>query len=208
MLDVSHFAVVRRSRADVAIQERRVCSKHPGSLGLLPYQSWVGLVNRGIPFCAPFCVFQVHLNAQVTEALSSKVLLSKKQISTSGRFAFTSGSKGGDYVFCFQNLHGSQMHRMSMTLKHGIDATDYDQLMKGKHFTELETDFTRMIDQMATLRKDFEYYKDRERESRNTTESTCERIFYFSIFGIFITCLSGVMTFFETKKEFGRHKLM
>ncbi len=97
---------------------------------------------------------------------------------------------------------------MSMTLKHGIDATDYDQLMKGKHFTELETDFTKMIDQLETLKKDFEYYKDRERESRNTTESTCERIFYFSVFGIIITCLSGVMTFFETKKEFGRHKLM
>ena len=109
-------------------------------------------------------------------------------------------------MFCFQNLHSTQLHRMSMTLKHGVEATDYDQLMKGKHFTELETDFTRMLDQVETLSKDIEYYKEREIASRNTSESTCERVMYFCIFGIIITCLSGFMSFRETKKEFVRHK--
>jgi hypothetical protein len=143
---------------------------------------------------------------QISEALTSKVLFSKKQISSSGRFSFVSSSKGGDYVFCFQNLHSTQLHRMSMTLKHGVEATDYDQLMKGKHFTELETDFTRMLDQVETLSKDIEYYKEREIASRNTSENTCERVVYFCIFGIIITCLSGFMSFRETKKEFARHK--
>ncbi len=97
---------------------------------------------------------------------------------------------------------------MSMTLKHGVDATDYHQLMKSNHLTALETDFTRMIDQASTLKKDIEYYKDRERESRNTSESTCERALYFCIFGIVVTCVSGFVSFWETKKEFKRHKYM
>jgi hypothetical protein len=150
----------------------------------------------------------VHSNVQVSEALTSKVIFSKKQISSSGRFSFVSSSKGGDYVFCFQNLHSSSVHRMSMTLKHGVDATDYDRLMKSNHLTAVETDFTRMIDQALTLRKDIEYYKDRERESRNTSESTCERALYFSIVGILVTCVSGFISFWETKKEFKRHKYM
>ena len=152
--------------------------------------------------------YVVDRSAQVTEALTSKVLFSKKQISSSGRFSFVSSSKGGDYIFCFQNLHNAQLHRMSMTLRHGVEANDYAQLMKSKHFTELETDFTRMIDQVETLKKDIEYYKEREMQSRNTSESSCERVMYFCIFGIFVTCLSGLMSFWETKKEFIRHKCM
>jgi hypothetical protein len=97
---------------------------------------------------------------------------------------------------------------MSMTLKHGVDATDYEQLMKGKHFTDLETELTRMLDQVQTLTKDIEYYKEREHQSRNTSENTCERVLYFCIFGIVITCLSGFISFRETKKEFVRHKCM
>jgi hypothetical protein len=150
----------------------------------------------------------VQFNVQVSEALTSKVIFSKKQVSSSGRFSFVSSSKGGDYVFCFQNLHSSSVHRMSMTLKHGVDATDYDQLMKTNHLTTVETEFTRMIDQASTLRKDIEYYKDRERESRNTSENTCERALYFCMLGIVVTLVSGFVSFWETRKEFKRHKYM
>ncbi len=139
--------------------------------------------------------------------MTSKVLFSKKQISSSGRFSFVTSAKGGDYIFCFQNMHNTQLHRMSITLKHGVDATDYHELMKSKHLTELETDFTRMIDQVATLKKDIEYFKDREVASRNTSESNCERTLFFCIFGIIVTCLSGFMSYRETKRELIRHKL-
>ncbi len=148
-----------------------------------------------------------YTDIQVSESTTSAVLFSKKQISSSGRFSFVTSSKGGDYIFCFQNLHSTELHRMSMTLKHGVDATDYHDLMKSKHFTELETDFTRMIDQVATLKKDLDYFKNREIASRNTSESNCERTLVFCIFGIIVTCLSGFIFYRETKKELVRHKL-
>lgn len=95
---------------------------------------------------------------------------------------------------------------MSITLKHGVDATDYHQLAKGKHFTVLETEFTRMIDQVQNLKKDIEYYKDRELRSRITTESNCERVMYFCLVGILATCVSGFLSFMETKKQLKRLK--
>jgi hypothetical protein len=59
---------------------------------------------------------------QLQPSLSSRLLPSSRswQISSSGRFSFVTSAKGGDYIFFFQNMHNTQLHRMSMTLKHRV----------------------------------------------------------------------------------------
>eukprot|EP00960_Hanusia_phi_P053748 762440-Hanusia_phi.AAC.2 len=57
-----------------------------------------------------------------------------------GKFAFTTASTG-DYIVCFHNKGGLEFmtqRRVTLVLKHGIDARDYSQVMKEEHLSGVQ----------------------------------------------------------------------
>jgi hypothetical protein len=60
---------------------------------------------------------------------------------TNGTFAFTT-TIAGDYIVCFHNLGNPTTHpqsrRVTIDLKHGVDAQDYSKVMRAEHLTPLQ----------------------------------------------------------------------
>nr|KAF6419569.1 transmembrane p24 trafficking protein 4 [Rousettus aegyptiacus] len=114
-----------------------------------------------------------------------KVVLSR-QYGSEGRFTFTSHTPG-DHQIC---LH----------------ANNYPEIAAKDKLTELQLRARQLLDQVEQIQKEQDYQRYREERFRLTSESTNQRVLWWSIAQTVILILTGIWqmrhlkSFFEAKK--------
>ncbi|KHJ45281.1 hypothetical protein D918_04587 [Trichuris suis] len=95
---------------------------------------------------------------------------------------------------------------VSLEIKHGVDAKDYEQIAKAEHLMPLEMELRRMEDLSEGLVQDFAFMRQREEDMRSTNETTYSRVLYLSVFSVIcLLCLATwqvlyLRRFFKAKK--------
>ncbi|KAK2714196.1 transmembrane emp24 domain-containing protein bai-like [Artemia franciscana] len=126
-----------------------------------------------------------------------------------GKFAFTT-DEYDVFELCFiskvqQGYHG-QAHEVSIFIKTGVEAKNYEGLGDASQLKPLEIELKRLEDLSESIVQAFAYMRQREEDMRNTNESTNSRVFYLSVFSML--CLVGLATwqviylrqYFKSKK--------
>lgn len=134
--------------------------------------------------------------------------LYKKEDVTKGKFAFTT-DEYDMFEVCFETVKGGGKAReVSLVMKHGVEARNYDDIAKAEKLKPMELELRRLEDLSEAIVNDFAYMRAREEEMRDTNESTNSRVFYFSIFSMI--CLLGlaVAQVLYLKKYFKSKKLI
>ncbi|KAI1719321.1 hypothetical protein Ddc_08527 [Ditylenchus destructor] len=112
-----------------------------------------------------------------------------------GKFAFTA-DEYDIFEMCITihaPEHQQKINReVSVVLKHGVEAKNYDDLAKAEKLKPLEVELRRLEDLSDSIVQDFAYMRQREEEMRTTNESTNARVLYLSIFSML--CLLGLAT--------------
>ncbi|XP_023238180.1 transmembrane emp24 domain-containing protein eca-like [Centruroides vittatus] len=137
-----------------------------------------------------------------------KVIMSKVY-SSEGRFSFTSNDPGEHVICLYSNttkwFSGSQL-RVHLDLQVGEHAIDYGNVAQKEKLTELQLRVRQLLDQVEQITKEQNYQRYREERFRTTSESTSQRVLWWSIFQTIILILMGLWqmrhlkSFFEAKK--------
>ncbi|XP_068110610.1 transmembrane emp24 domain-containing protein 10 [Hyperolius riggenbachi] len=141
---------------------------------------------------------------------SANHILYSKEDASKGKFAFTT-EEYDMFEVCFESKNPAGSGRVPdqmvvLGMKHGVEATNYEEIAKVEKLKPLEVELRRLEDLSESIVNDFAYMKKREEEMRDTNESTNVRVLYFSIFSM--CCLMGLATwqvfylrrFFKAKK--------
>lgn len=113
-----------------------------------------------------------HTKLEVVD--SKNHILYNKDEATRGKFAFTT-DEYDVFQICFETRILSDMRtqkdlskEVSISLKHGTEAKDYENLAKVEKLKPLEIELRRLEDLSQDIVSDFTYMKDREQEMRDT----------------------------------------
>ena len=149
----------------------------------------------------------VKVSLKVTD--SNAHILYQHADAKQGKFAFTTDDYDM-FQICFTSVSTSKginkPHEVSLKMKRGIEAKNYDEIAKAEKLKPLEVELRRLEDLSSSIVNAFTYMKQREEEMKDTNESTNSRVLYFSIFSML--CLIGLATwqvlylrkFFKSKK--------
>jgi len=137
-----------------------------------------------------------------------KTVLSKVY-STEGRFTFTSHTPGEHVICLYSNstkwFAGSQL-RVHLDIQVGEQAVDYANVARKEKLTELQLRIRQLLDQVDQISKEQNYQRYREERFRQTSESTNQRVLWWSIgqFSVLLTMgywqMRHLKSFFEAKK--------
>ncbi|XP_074642367.1 transmembrane emp24 domain-containing protein 4-like isoform X2 [Tubulanus polymorphus] len=126
-----------------------------------------------------------------------------------GRFTFTSHSSGEHQVCLHSNstawFGGGQL-RVHLDVQVGEHANDYQQIAAKDKLTELQLRVRQLLDQVDQITKEQNYQRYREERFRQTSESTNQRVLWWSIAQTVILLITGLWQmrhlkgFFEAKK--------
>jgi len=111
---------------------------------------------------------------------------------STGTLAFTSG-EAGLYKVCFLDMgrqgiaaNPQQRRRVTFEIKSGAAALDYDEVAKKEHLEPLALELRKLEDLVKSVNQDFQYLRNRERNMRDTNESTNSRVAWFSAISVAI----------------------
>ncbi|GFY45813.1 transmembrane emp24 domain-containing protein eca [Trichonephila inaurata madagascariensis] len=137
-----------------------------------------------------------------------KVILSKVY-SSEGKFSFTSNLPGEHVICLYSNttkwFSGSQL-RVHLDIQVGEHAVDYGNVAQKEKLTELQLRLRQLLDQVEQISKEQNYQRYREERFRQTSESTNQRVLWWSISQTVILLLMGfwqmrhLKSFFQAKK--------
>lgn len=147
----------------------------------------------------------MHVNVQDPD---ENVVMSRTY-AAEGRFTFTSHS-AGEHVICLHSnssawFGGGQL-RIHLDIQVGEHANDYQQIAAKDKLTELQLRVRQLLDQVEQITKEQNYQRYREERFRQTSESTNQRVLWWSIGQTAILLLTGLWQmrhlkgFFEAKK--------
>ncbi|KAK4299329.1 hypothetical protein Pmani_028388 [Petrolisthes manimaculis] len=135
-----------------------------------------------------------------------KVLLSRVY-SSEGRFTFTSHTPGEHVICLYSNstkwFSGSQL-RVHFDIQ--VGEHDYANVAQKEKLTELQLRVRQLLDQVDQIAKEQNYQRYREERFRHTSESTNQRVLWWSIGQVGILLAMGfwqmrhLKSFFEAKK--------
>ncbi|XP_077866310.1 transmembrane emp24 domain-containing protein 4-like isoform X2 [Saccoglossus kowalevskii] len=139
-----------------------------------------------------------------------KLLLSKVY-SSEGRFTFTSHTPGEHVICLYSNSTKWSMFaggklRVHLDIQVGEHANDYQTIAEKDKLTELQLRVRQLLDQVEQITKEQNYQRYREERFRQTSESTNQRVLWWSIAQTLILTLTGfwqmrhLKGFFEAKK--------
>jgi hypothetical protein len=154
-------------------------------------------IHKDILVKGEYTLSEVHGHHTKLEVLDSKGhILYNKDDAVKGKFAFTT-DEYDVFQICFetkmdQNVqHTDQANKeVEISVKHGVEAKDYENLAKVEKLKPLEVELRRLEDLSQDIVTDFAYMKAREEEMRDTNESTNSKVLYFSVFSM--CCLLGL----------------
>uniref|UniRef100_A0A8P0PPG2 Transmembrane p24 trafficking protein 4 n=1 Tax=Canis lupus familiaris TaxID=9615 RepID=A0A8P0PPG2_CANLF len=139
-----------------------------------------------------------------------KVVLSR-QYGSEGRFTFTSHMPG-DHQICLHSnstrmaLFAGGRLRVHLDIQVGEHANNYPEIAAKDKLTELQLRARQLLDQVEQIQKEQDYQRYREERFRLTSESTNQRVLWWSIAQTAILLLTGIWqmrhlkSFFEAKK--------
>ncbi|EPB73661.1 hypothetical protein ANCCEY_07242 [Ancylostoma ceylanicum] len=127
-------------------------------------------------------------SVHVTDTRGHFLYKREKFHETKGKFAFTA-DEYDIFEICITNhapvgAGQAQAREVSLTMKHGVEAKNYDDIAKAEKLKPLEVELRRLEDLSDQIVKDFAFMRQREEEMRNTNESTNSRVLYLSIFSM------------------------
>ncbi|XP_078711583.1 transmembrane emp24 domain-containing protein 4-like [Lampetra fluviatilis] len=139
-----------------------------------------------------------------------KIILSK-QYSSEGRFTFTSHTPGEHQICLHSNstkiaLFAGGRLRVHLDIQVGEHANDYSEIAAKDKLTELQLRVRQLLDQVEQIQKEQNYQRYREERFRQTSESTNQRVLWWSIAQTLILIATGIWqmrhlkSFFEAKK--------
>eukprot|EP00457_Paulinella_chromatophora_P011759 gb/GEZN01011919.1/.p1 GENE.gb/GEZN01011919.1/~~gb/GEZN01011919.1/.p1 ORF type:complete len:231 (-),score=40.07 gb/GEZN01011919.1/:341-1033(-) len=133
------------------------------------------------------------------------------ELEASGKFAFTSQT-GGQHQICIgiQQERWSQQKRkfrLSLSFDTGEHAVDYQIVAKQEHLSAIEVEIRKLNDKIRAIRAEQAYQKRREAAFRGTSDSTNQRVMWWSIIQTLFMVASGVFQIFNLKKFFKSKKL-
>lgn len=137
-----------------------------------------------------------------------KVLLSRVY-SSEGRISFTSQTPGEHVICLYSNstswFSGSQL-RVHLDIQVGEHAVDYANVAQKEKLSEIQLRVRQLLDQVEQIAKEQNYQRFREERFRQTSESTSQRVLWWSITQTVILLGMGawqmrhLKSFFEAKK--------
>ncbi|XP_045190803.1 transmembrane emp24 domain-containing protein 9-like isoform X2 [Mercenaria mercenaria] len=137
-----------------------------------------------------------------------QVILSRTYASE-GRFTFTSHS-AGEHIMCLHSnssaWFSSGQLRVHLDIQVGEHAVDYQQIQAKDKLSELQLRIRQLLDQVEQITKEQNYQRYREERFRQTSESTNQRVLWWSIAQTVILLVTGfwqmrhLKSFFEAKK--------
>uniref|UniRef100_A0A5S6R5K6 GOLD domain-containing protein n=1 Tax=Trichuris muris TaxID=70415 RepID=A0A5S6R5K6_TRIMR len=145
----------------------------------------------------------------VTDSKNHILFQRENFLETDGKFAFTTDEMDVFEVCVSTHAqHGIRgaSREVSLDIRHGVDAKDYEQIAKAEHLMPLEMELKRMEDLSESLVQDFAYMRQREEDMRSTNETTYSRVLYLSILSVVcLLCLATwqvlyLRRFFKAKK--------
>ncbi|KAM4555134.1 transmembrane emp24 domain-containing protein 9-like [Odontesthes bonariensis] len=139
-----------------------------------------------------------------------KVILSR-QYGSEGRFTFTSHTPGEHQICLHSNsskfsLFAGGMLRVHLDIQVGEHANNYAEIAAKDKLTELQLRVRQLAEQVDQIQKEQDYQRYREERFRQTSESTNQRVLWWSIVQTLILVAIGIWqmrhlkSFFEAKK--------
>lgn len=128
-----------------------------------------------------------------------------------GKFSFVSETYD-TFEICFISRvpqhQRAIFHEVSLNVKTGVEAKNYDGYNEAAKLKPMEIELKRLEDLSESIVQDFADMKRREEELRDTNESTTNRVFYLSIFSIFIILALPTWQLLYLRKYFKSKKLI
>uniref|UniRef100_A0A6M2DX85 Putative emp24/gp25l/p24 family of membrane trafficking n=1 Tax=Xenopsylla cheopis TaxID=163159 RepID=A0A6M2DX85_XENCH len=147
----------------------------------------------------------MHVEVRDTD---DKTILSRVY-SAEGRISFTSHTPGEHVICLYSNstswFSGSQL-RVHLDIQVGEHTIDYANVAQREKLTELQLRIRQLADQVDQITKEQNYQRYREERFRQTSESTNQRVLYWSLTQTAILIAMGawqmrhLKSFFEAKK--------
>ncbi|XP_076460372.1 transmembrane emp24 domain-containing protein eca-like isoform X3 [Babylonia areolata] len=139
-----------------------------------------------------------------------KVVLSRTY-AAEGRFTFTSHS-AGEHIICLNSnstawLYAGQL-RVHLDISVGEHAVDYQQVQAKDKLSELQLRIRQLLDQVEQITKEQNYQRVREERFRYTSESTNQRVFWWSIIQVSALVVIGMWQSLHMKSFFIAKKLV
>uniref|UniRef100_A0A8C0BM05 Transmembrane p24 trafficking protein 4 n=1 Tax=Buteo japonicus TaxID=224669 RepID=A0A8C0BM05_9AVES len=142
--------------------------------------------------------------------VSPPVVLSR-QYGSEGRFTFTSHTPGEHQICLHSNstrmaLFAGGKLRVHLDIQVGEHTNNYPEIAAKDKLTELQLRARQLLDQVEQIQKEQNYQRYREERFRMTSESTNQRVLWWSIAQTIILILTGIWqmrhlkSFFEAKK--------
>ncbi|KAM8972379.1 transmembrane emp24 domain-containing protein 4 [Pelodytes ibericus] len=139
-----------------------------------------------------------------------KPILSR-QYGSEGRFIFTSHTPGEHQICLHSNstrmsLFAGGKLRVHLDIQIGEHTNNYPEIAAKDKLTELQLRVRQLLDQVEQIQKEQNYQRYREERFRLTSESTNQRVLWWSIAQTLILILTGIWqmrhlkSFFEAKK--------
>lgn len=139
-----------------------------------------------------------------------KVILSRVY-SSEGKITFTSHTPGEHVICMYSNstawFSGSQL-RVHLDIQVGDQAIDYANVAQKEKLTELQLRIRQLLDQVETISKEQNYQRYREERFRQTSESTNQRVLWWSIAQTVVLVVMGFWQMRHLKKFFEAKKLV
>ncbi|CAB1413381.1 unnamed protein product [Pleuronectes platessa] len=138
------------------------------------------------------------------------VILSR-QYGSEGRFTFTSHTPGEHQICLHSNsskfsLFAGGLLRVHLDIQVGEHANNYAEIAAKDKLTELQLRVRQLVEQVDQIQKEQNYQRYREERFRLTSESTNQRVLWWSIVQTLILVAIGIWqmrhlkSFFEAKK--------
>uniref|UniRef100_A0A4W6BY93 Transmembrane p24 trafficking protein 4 n=1 Tax=Lates calcarifer TaxID=8187 RepID=A0A4W6BY93_LATCA len=163
--------------------------------------------NRPVPSSHPLldlgCMSRSRIQIQ-------KIILSR-QYGSDGRFTFTSHTPGEHQICLHSNstkmaLFAGGKLRVHLDIQVGEHTNNYPEIAAKDKLTELQLRVRQLLDQVEQIQKEQNYQRYREERFRMTSESTNQRVLWWSIAQTLILIVTGIWqmkhlkSFFEAKK--------
>uniref|UniRef100_A0A8C3MSP8 Uncharacterized protein n=2 Tax=Passeriformes TaxID=9126 RepID=A0A8C3MSP8_GEOPR len=140
----------------------------------------------------------------------AQVVMSR-QYGSEGRFTFTSHTPGEHQICLHSNstrmaLFAGGKLRVHLDIQVGEHTNNYPEIAAKDKLTELQLRARQLLDQVEQIQKEQNYQRYREERFRMTSESTNQRVLWWSIAQTVILILTGLWqmrhlkSFFEAKK--------
>ncbi|KAK5894071.1 hypothetical protein CesoFtcFv8_010795 [Champsocephalus esox] len=140
----------------------------------------------------------------------TKIILSR-QYGSDGRFTFTSHTPGEHQICLHSNstkmaLFAGGKLRVHLDIQVGEHTNNYPEIAAKDKLTELQLRARQLLDQVEQIQKEQNYQRYREERFRMTSESTNQRVLWWSIAQTLILIVTGIWqmkhlkSFFEAKK--------